>query len=151
MKQYTLPKRERLYLRESIGELFAKGRSFTAFPYRVVYLIKQDDEVENLPSAQKQARCAMMAVAPKKRFKHAVDRNRVKRLTREAYRLQKLPLCALLEEKKLRLEVSFLYIDNKFLTFEETKSTIGKVLYKLTKAVATEAKNMENNANPADQ
>lgn len=151
MKQYTLPKRERLYLRESIGELFAKGRSFTAFPYRVVYLIKQEGEVENLPSAQKQARCAMMAVAPKKRFKHAVDRNRVKRLTREAYRLQKLPLCALLEEKGLRLEVSFLYIDNKFLTFEETKSTIGKVLYKLTKAVATEAKNIENNANPADQ
>lgn len=151
MKQYTLPKRERLYLRESIGELFAKGRSFTAFPYRVVYLIKQEGEVENLPSAQKQARCAMMAVAPKKRFKHAVDRNRVKRLTREAYRLQKLPLCALLEEKGLRLEVSFLYIDSKFLTFEETKSTIGKVLYKLTKAVATEAKNMENNANPADQ
>lgn len=151
MKQYTLPKRERLYLRESIGELFAKGRSFTAFPYRVVYLIKQEGEVENLPSAQKQARCAMMVVAPKKRFKHAVDRNRVKRLTREAYRLQKLPLCALLEEKGLRLEVSFLYIDNKFLTFEETKSTIGKVLYKLTKAVATETKNMENNANPADQ
>lgn len=138
MKQYTLPKRERLYLRESIGELFAKGRSFTVFPYRVVYLIKRDAEIEVQLSAQKQARCAMMAVAPKKRFKHAVDRNHVKRLTREAYRLQKLPLWAVLKEKRMRMEVSFLYMDSKFLTFDETRATIGRALNKLTKAVVTE-------------
>ena len=41
MKQFTLPKRERLYLRESIDELFANGRTFVVFPYRVVYLIKK--------------------------------------------------------------------------------------------------------------
>lgn len=138
MKQFTLPKRERLYLRESIGELFAKGRSFTAFPYRVVYLVKSDNEAEGTPAADKQARCAMMAVAPKKRFKHAVDRNRVKRLTREAYRIQKLPLLSVLEEHGLRMEVAFLYVDNKFLTFEETRHTIGRILYRLQKAVATE-------------
>lgn len=140
MKQYTLPKRERLYLRESIGELFAKGRSFTAFPYRVVYLIQQEAEVENLPSAEKQARCAVMTVAPKKRFKHAVDRNRVKRLTREAYRLQKLPLWAKLEEKGLRMEASFLYVDNKILTFDETRLVIGRALNRLVKAVDAETK-----------
>lgn len=145
MKQYTLPKRERLYLRESIGELFAKGRSFTAFPYRVVYLVQREQDVEGTPSAEKQARCAMMAVAPKKRFKHAVDRNRVKRLTREAYRLQKLPLLAALEEKGLRMEVSFLYVDNKFLSFEETRHTIGKVLTRLQKIVATEQPTTESN------
>lgn len=137
MKQFTLPKRERLYLRESIGELFAKGRSFTAFPYRVVYLVKSDTE-ENLPATDKQARCAMMAVAPKKRFKHAVDRNHVKRLIREAYRLQKLPLLAQLEEKGLTLEIAFLYVDNKFQTFEETHHSIGRIISRVQKAIATE-------------
>lgn len=130
MKQFTLPKKERLYLRESIGELFAKGRSFMVFPYRVVYLVKENQE------SDKQARCAIMTVAPKKRFKHAVDRNRVKRLTREAYRLQKLPLIADLEEKELSLEAAFVYSDNKFITFEQTHRLIGKAIGKLQKAVA---------------
>lgn len=130
MKQFTLPKRERLYLRESIGELFAKGRSFMVFPYRVVFLVKEAQE------SDKQARCAIMAVAPKKRFKHAVDRNHVKRLTREAYRLQKLPLIAALEEKELSLEAAFVYSDNKFITFEQTQRLIGKAIGKLQKAVA---------------
>ena len=130
MKQFTLPKKERLYLRESIGELFAKGRSFMVFPYRVVYLVKENQE------SDKQARCAIMTVAPKKRFKHAVDRNRLKRLTREAYRLQKLPLIADLEEKELSLEAAFVYSDNKFITFEQTHRLIGKAIGKLQKAVA---------------
>lgn len=138
MKQFTLPKRERLYLRESIGELFAKGRSFTAFPYRVVYLIKKESEMTDLPAEEKQGRCAIMTVAPKKRFKHAVDRNHVKRLTREAYRLQKLPLLAQLEKMQLRMEVAFLYVDNKFLTFDETHRVIGRALNKLQRAVSAE-------------
>lgn len=133
MRQYTLPKSERLYLRESIGELFAKGRSFTAFPYRVVYLLSP--EGEHAEREDRQSRCAIMAVAPKKRFKHAVDRNHVKRLTREAYRLQKLSLIDLLKERGLRMEVAFLYVDDKFISFDETYRIIGRSLNKLQKAV----------------
>ena len=134
MKQFTLPKTERLYLRESISELFANGSSFTAFPYRVVYLLK-DETDETLPSPERQSRCAMMAIAPKKRFKHAVDRNHVKRLTRESYRKQKLPLWYALKMHKKTLEVAFLYIDNKFITYEETYTTIGKAITKLIKNI----------------
>lgn len=134
MKQFTLPKTERLYLRESISELFANGSSFTAFPYRVVYLLK-DETDETLPSPERQSRCAMMAIAPKKRFKHAVDRNHVKRLTRESYRKQKLPLWEALKLHKKTLEVAFLYIDNKFITYEETYTTIGKAITKLIKNI----------------
>lgn len=134
MKQFTLPKTERLYLRESISELFANGSSFTAFPYRVVYLLK-DETDESLPSLERQSRCAMMAVAPKKRFKHAVDRNHVKRLTRESYRKQKLPLWDALKTNKKTIEVAFLYIDNKFISYEETYSVIGKAIGRLVKAI----------------
>lgn len=137
MKLYTLPKTERLYLRESIGELFAKGKSFTAFPYRVVYLVTplEGEEQENKSQNERQGRCAIMAVAPKKRFKHAVDRNHVKRLTREAYRLQKLPLIEKLEASGKQMEVAFIYVDNKFITFDETYKTLGRAIAKLTKYI----------------
>ncbi len=137
MKLYTLPKTERLYLRESIGELFAKGKSFTAFPYRVVYLVTplKGEEQENKSQNERQGRCAIMAVAPKKRFKHAVDRNHVKRLTREAYRLQKLPLIEKLEASGKQMEVAFIYVDNKFISFDETYKTLGRAIAKLTKYI----------------
>lgn len=134
MKQFTLPKTERIYLRESISELFANGSSFTAFPYRVVYLIKDVND-ESRPSEERQSRCAIMAVAPKKRFKHAVDRNHVKRLTREAYRTQKLPLWEALKQHDKAIEVAFLYIDSNFITYENTCSVIGKAIARLIKQV----------------
>lgn len=137
MHQFTLPKTERLYLRESISELFANGTSFTAFPYRVVYYFKEEEPVSDaLQQANKrQGRCAIMAIAPKKRFKHAVDRNHVKRLTREAYRLQKLPLLAALENYHKQLMVAFLYVDNKHITYDETYTIIGRAITRLVKIV----------------
>lgn len=134
MKQFTLPKTERLYLRESISELFANGSSFTAYPYRVVYLLKDEND-ETRPSEERQSRCSVMTVAPKKRFKHAVDRNHVKRLTREAYRKQKLPLWDALMENKKSIEVAFLYSDNKFISYEETYAVIGKAISRLIRII----------------
>lgn len=134
MKQFTLPKTERLYLRESISELFANGSSFTAYPYRVVYLLKDEND-ETRPSEERQSRCSVMTVAPKKRFKHAVDRNHVKRLTREAYRKQKLHLWDSLKENKKAIEVAFLYSDNKFISYEETYTVIGKAISRLIKII----------------
>lgn len=134
MKQFSLPKTERLYLRESISELFANGSSFMAFPYRVVYLLKEEND-ETRPSEERQSRCSVMTVAPKKRFKHAVDRNHVKRLTREAYRKQKLPLWDALKEQQKAIEVAFLYSDNKFISYEETYTIIGKAISRLVKII----------------
>ncbi len=128
MKQFTLPKTERLYLRNAVSELFAKGSSFMVFPYRIVYrLLPEDDSQE--------ARVAIMTIAPKKRFKHAVDRNRVKRLSREAYRLAKLPLVELCAEKHCKLAFAMLYSDNKFLTFAETQSRMAKIIRNLSQKI----------------
>ncbi len=135
MKQFTLPKTERLYLRESISELFANGSSFTAFPYRVVYLIKEESD-ETRPSEDRQSQCSVMVVAPKKRFKHAVDRNHVKRLTREAYRKQKLPLWEVLKEQHKAIEVAFIYVDNHFISYDDTYAVIGKAVNRLVKIIA---------------
>ena len=128
MKQFTLPKTERLYLRNAVSELFAKGSSFLVFPYRIIYRVLPEDDPQ-------EARVAIMTIAPKKRFKHAVDRNHVKRLSREAYRLAKLPLIELCRENHCKLAFAMLYSDNKFLTFGETQSRMAKIVRNLSQKV----------------
>lgn len=77
---FTLGKEERLKSRKLIERLYQEGQSVKAFPLRMVYL--QTEHTSNFP--------AQMGVSvPKRKFKHAVDRNRIKRLLRESYRLQK--------------------------------------------------------------
>lgn len=128
MKTFTLPKTERLYLRNAVSELFAKGSSFMVFPYRIIYRVLPEDDPQ-------EARVAIMTIAPKKRFKHAVDRNHVKRLSREAYRIAKLPLIAQCESHHRKLAFAMLYCDNKFLTFEETQQRMHTILKKLNQKV----------------
>lgn len=73
------PKREHLKSKKLIKELFEKGRSINCFPIRILYL-------STITSAFTQ----VLIVVPKKKIKHAVDRNRIRRQIREAYRSNKL-------------------------------------------------------------
>ncbi len=125
MKTFTLPKVERLYLRSAVSDLFAKGSSFMVFPYRVIYRVLPEDDPQV-------ARVAIMTIAPKKRFKHAVDRNHVKRMGREAYRVSKLPLVARCEELHCKLAFALLYCDNKFISFDETQQRMQRIVKTLT-------------------
>jgi ribonuclease P protein component len=77
----TFQKEERLCSRRSLDLLFKNGSSFLLYPYRVSYLSTND---KNLFPVQ------VVINVSKKRFKRAVDRNLIKRHTREAYRKIKL-------------------------------------------------------------
>ena len=80
-RTFTLEKRERMNSKILIEKLFSGGsKSLSAFPLRIVYMLVED---ENLPTA------SLLISVPKKRFKRAVKRNRVKRQIREAYRKNK--------------------------------------------------------------
>lgn len=78
--KFTLGKEERLKSRKLIEMLYQEGNSIKAFPLRMVYI--QKHHTSNFPVQ------AGFSV-PKRNFKKAVDRNRIKRLMRESYRLNK--------------------------------------------------------------
>lgn len=78
---FTLGKKERIKHLSAIRALFDGGKSIVAFPVRAIYHIRKHEE--NQPVA------SILVSVPKRHFKHAVDRNRVKRQLREAYRLNK--------------------------------------------------------------
>ena len=81
VKHYGFGKDEKLKSRKSIDELFEKGKSFTVSQVRVSYKFSKTTDSPTLLAG---------VTVSKKYFKKAVDRNRIKRLLREAYRLQKI-------------------------------------------------------------
>ena len=68
-----------------------------------------------------------MIVAPKRKFHHAVDRNRVRRLTRECYRLRKPAFYQFLEEQGVSIVFSMVYIHNEILTHEQLGHKMDKL------------------------
>ena len=67
-----------------------------------------------LPVEELEAPVSILVSVSKRRFKRAVKRNRVKRQIREAYRMNKHGLLAVLTEKKCRLAVAFIYLSDQF-------------------------------------
>ena len=79
-KIYTFTKEERLCNKRLIDQLYHNGSSFLCYPFKVSWLIADDAQ---LSPAQ------VLFSVSKKRYKHAVERNLIKRRIREAYRLHK--------------------------------------------------------------
>jgi ribonuclease P protein component len=123
----SFPKSEHLCGDKRIGLLFTQGNAFIAYPLRVVYLIAPKKDLEF---------ASVMVSVPKKRFKRAVKRNRLKRLMREAYRLNKQPLVALLKENDLQLHVAFNYVSDDELDFVAVEKKMKVALQRLMDKIA---------------
>ena len=137
-KQFTLGKNERLKSRKLIEQLFKEGKSFNAFPFRIYYLL----QVVPLPATQK-TMLQFGAGASTKNFKKAVDRNRIKRLTREAYRLQKKSLEESLRIKAKSLSLFFIYTQKELPDYKTVYEKTSLILNKLVKIID------ENNSSDA--
>jgi ribonuclease P protein component len=121
-KPFGLGNKEKLKSRKQIDILFATGKSFTVFPIRVTYrFLATVDE----PLAQ------IGVTVSKRYFKKAVDRNRVKRLLREVYRLQKRELMGQLQQANLKAHLFFIYTDKTIASFDVFKTAMSSCLRKL--------------------
>lgn len=124
-KRNTLGKNERLKSRKSIEEIFDKGKSFAIHPIRAYY---QTGKAEERPLAR-------LAVSVSKRnFKKAVERNRVKRQMREAYRLQRQTLQDHLEKKEnVAIDIFLIYTGKELPEYELISNKIRSVLDRIIK------------------
>ena len=119
-RRHTLSKEERLSWKRHIDRLFTEGRSFVAFPLRVVYLLSDE---EGMP-----VRASFLVSVPKKRFKRAVKRNRVKRQVREAYRKNKHILLDALKDSGRKIAIAFIWLDNELHESADVEAKVVKLL-----------------------
>ena len=124
----TLCKTERLHSKIVIEKMFAGGfsRSFSVFPLRAVYMSVEQQEVP----------VSILISVPKKRFKRAVKRNRVKRQIREAYRVNKHELLNILVERKCRLAIAFIYLSDQLVESSIIEDRMRVALVRITEKMA---------------
>ncbi|MCL7752793.1 ribonuclease P protein component [Polaribacter sp. Z022] len=114
--KYTLGKEERLKSKKLIEKLYKGRNSVKTFPLRMIFL--QTEHTSEFPAQ-------VGFSVPKRNFKLAVDRNRIKRLMRETYRLQKEIVYENLDKSYIFM---ISYIGKEEWTYEELYSKMEKLL-----------------------
>ncbi|WP_426586919.1 ribonuclease P protein component [Mucilaginibacter sp. R-33] len=121
---YTFKKEERLCNKRLIDKLFHNGSSFLCYPFRVSWLV--NSEPQPYPAQ-------ILFSVPKKRYKHAVDRNLVKRLMREAYRLHKQQhLYHILQQADKKIIVSVGYVGKEIEPYPFIEKKMLRMLAQLS-------------------
>ncbi|QEC41173.1 ribonuclease P protein component [Pseudobacter ginsenosidimutans] len=126
----TLGKTERLKRRKAIEQLFKKGKHFSVFPLRVSYAF--------IPYIETSLQAGFSVSS--RHFGKSTDRNRIKRLMREAYRLQKQQLQEATVPGNVKLALFFVYVGKDVPDYNVVSEKIGVILQRLTGIV--------NEANP---
>ena len=118
--RYICPKSERIVSKKLIEQLFTGSHSMVAFPVRVVYRVES-------PSMD---RPQILISVPKRHLHHAVDRNRVKRQLREAWRHHRQPLLDALPEGK-SLQVAFVWLSDRLYDSREVMVRVEKLIHRM--------------------
>ena len=126
MLSQNFKKTERLCRRALIGKLFDKGVSFFEFPFKIIYL--QIDATESLPP---EIPAQVLFTVPKRNHKHAVSRNRIKRLMREAYRKHKTELYNTLRTQNTQHVLVFIYTNREMPEYRQTERKIKLAIHRL--------------------
>ena len=112
---FTYNKKERLKSRKQIEQLFTQGKSVNNYPVKLFYFFNSEDVLPNVKAG---------VGVSKKYFKSAVKRNRIKRLLREAYRLNKHIITDNANNKNRTAHIFFLYTSAEILSYSEIEKKV---------------------------
>lgn len=118
----TFKKKERLCSRKEIEVLFANKNKYFSHPFLIRWQLVQPNN---------SAPAKILIIVPKRKLRHAVDRNRTKRLIRECYRQQKHTLYTLLNNQASALNIALYYTDTKCPDYHTLYGQTDKALAKL--------------------
>jgi len=124
-KKFTLGKDERLKSRKQLEQLFAEGKKITVAPFRISYLILPSEK----PSLQ------FGVGVSNKNFKRAVDRNRIKRLVREAWRLGKNELKEKMKDEQKQGNIFFIYTGKELPDYKLVSEKVNSAIRKLNQLI----------------
>jgi len=116
----------RLKSRAEIDHLFRNGKNIIEYPVKVIFLKKREKGNINL-----------LFSASKKRIRHSVKRNLVKRRMKEAYRKNKHQLTAFELNEGEGLSIGFIYLTSKIEPFVLIEEKIVLILQRLSKLLKT--------------
>lgn len=130
---YGFNKAEKLTNKSLIENLFVKGKSVRIFPFTIYYRIESGDSI---PTSQ------VLISVSKHYFKHAVKRNRIKRLTREAFRLNNHDFKEFFKESSLNYNIGFVYHTSKLCSYKTVEKSIIEALNAIKAIVGQNSDNI---------
>ncbi len=119
-QRFTLRANERLKLRKQIETLFLKGEAFSFFPIKIIYRLCE------LPAGIAEPNVLVGFSVPKRKIKNAVNRNRVRRILREAWRLNKHHLYKIIPPGQ-QLHCFLIYTDDKPIRLKTAQYAVAKL------------------------
>jgi len=131
---FKFDKTEHLKSKKSIENLISNGRSFTFFPIKAKWIVLSSN-------SQTSVKCAFSV--PKRNFKKAVERNYIKRIMRESYRLNKNEVLTFFKNNNVQLNLLLTFIGNQKPNFNEIEQ---KIIITLQHLLKVNEKNFNSNA-----
>lgn len=128
MTRFSFSKQERLSSLKEIETLFSEGHSLMKYPFRLIW--REYADHEEVP-------VRVLISVSKKKFSKAVDRNRIKRLMREGYRLLKPGFYEALPADR-SFQIGLIYVGNEILDFEAIQKGLSKALERLITQIRQE-------------
>jgi ribonuclease P protein component len=128
-KLYTLNKNERLKSRKQIEQLFKEGKKISIFPLHIYY------QFTGLTTSDSRLATQIGVGVSAKNFKKAVDRNRIKRLIRESYRLQKPNFNNTIRASNQQLNVFIVYTGKELPDYKLVYDRVAIALQKISAAI----------------
>lgn len=120
---FTFSHSERLKFRKQIETLFQQGEAFSVYPFRVVYTFSGQRAAQDAP-----ARAGFSV--PKKKMRHAHERNRIKRLLREAWRHRKHEVYTTIPAN-IQLHFFFIFTGREMPDWPTTQKAMSKIITNL--------------------